>query len=697
MNVKGYSGDFVQRKSDQAPKTPSTVIFEASPGLDPTIKATLQKFLSAGSYYSIIKHYVDECSKHKFGLVHHALAGSLRSLLEDYLLFVAQLESKLSQPVNESVFPGLGSLWTWSQPTIVRMKLLAELVSVLVAGGDELRGGKVLTVLYEFWTRSAGDPKAKALYGHLLNASSKPYLQLLIDWVSTGALEDPYEEFFILQRSSKPPSAGMVDWWWDNVFVLRGSEVSKKPEMIFKNANKTAEELAKEKMQWVPSFLTDMAQKVLDAGKCWHVLIACGKIPQDLEENKKLDYSVKDISQIGLLVETAHRRANKEVLKVIFQDFEMLPKLRIMKQYFFMSQSDYLLMFLDSALPVLRQPANQLSAVKLQHLLDLAVKSSSDLSSVGLHRGLISSHPSSDDGIKVELSRYAFVDMLVKIISVNAGKDGSLTISDLETSPRSASANTRMTGLQTFTLDTDIPFPLSVMISRKSITKYQLIFRQLFLLKSVERLLGNAWIDHQMSARTFYSWSLTDRDAVPQEDKDRLKGYLQMAWLMRAKMCSYIQGLLSFVTDRLESQSHGFFEYLLSSRHAVINDLDDEIKSIDELVQKHDTFLDTCLKECLITNKKLVLIQHQLFSTCTSFAQQTERFLKSFKMDPSIVFTSATGGEISRSPLDVYSSVVFKCHDQFEESIKAFKLSLDVLAEVEGEAWVGDIHARLGL
>ncbi len=94
---------------------------------------------------------------------------------------------------------------------------------------------------------------------------------MIMDWITSGTLIDPYNEFFILRRSTKVPTNGMVEWWWNNAFVMRGTEV-KSPSDIYAAANKSNEDLLSEKVEWVPSFLNDTYQKILDTGKCWHVL-----------------------------------------------------------------------------------------------------------------------------------------------------------------------------------------------------------------------------------------------------------------------------------------------------------------------------------------------------------------------------------------------------------------------------------------
>jgi gamma-tubulin complex component 2 len=51
--------------------------------------------------------------------------------------------------------------------------------------------------------------------------------------------------------------------------------------------------------------------------------------------------------------------------------------------------------------------------------------------------------------------------------------------------------------LEGFTLAYKVRWPLSLIISKKTLTKYQLIFRHLFYCKHVERQLSATWLNHQ--------------------------------------------------------------------------------------------------------------------------------------------------------------------------------------------------------
>jgi len=90
--------------------------------------------------------------------------------------------------------------------------------------GIAVKGGEVLTIIYERMQNMSGDPTASMIYGKLLKQGSRPYLQMLRDWVSNGRLVDPYEE--LLVKESKFIDRGIldmdyVDEYWERRYTVR--------------------------------------------------------------------------------------------------------------------------------------------------------------------------------------------------------------------------------------------------------------------------------------------------------------------------------------------------------------------------------------------------------------------------------------------------------------------------------------------
>lgn len=84
-----------------------------------------------------------------------------------------------------------------------------------------------------------------------------------------------------------------------------------------------------------------------------------------------------------------------------------------MKHFFFLDQSDFLTNFLDLASTELRKPSKSASLVKLQSLLDLAVRNPASSSSLDPYK----------DDLKVTMQSQGLYDWLMKIVSRTGGGD----------------------------------------------------------------------------------------------------------------------------------------------------------------------------------------------------------------------------------------------------------------------------------
>lgn len=134
--------------------------------------------------------------------------------------------------------------------------------------------------------------------------------------------------------------------------------------------------------------------------------------------------------------------------------------------------------------------------------------------------------------------------------------------------------------------DYSVKFPLSLVISRKTILRYQLLFRFLLNLKHAEQSLSSVWIDHKTT-----TWRQT------MQDQPEFEKWKPRVFLLRARMLSFVQQILAFAT----------FEVLEPNWRALEGKLD-KVSTVDQLLRDHVDFLDTCLKECMLTSSKLIKV-----------------------------------------------------------------------------------------
>jgi gamma-tubulin complex component 2 len=164
-------------------------------------------------------------------------------------------------------------------------------------------------------------------------------------------------------------------------------------------------------------------------------------------------------------------------------------------------------------------------------------------------------------------------------------------------------------------LDYTVKFPLSLVISRKTILRYQLIFRFLLHLKHVEQSLANMWSDHKTAP-----WRTLTRRTPGSASRPATPGATTFDWhtdfenwrrrvfLLRARMLAFIQQILAFAT----------FEVLEPNWRKLEGKLEaGKVETVDQLLRDHVDFLDTCLKECMLTSSKLVTVRLNLaVSSC---------------------------------------------------------------------------------
>ena len=125
---------------------------------------------------------------------------------------------------------------------------------------------------------------------------------------------------------------------------------------------------------------------------------------------------------------------------------------------------------------------------RLESLLELALRTS-----------LADSDPYKDN-LKSLLVPYDLITQLFYIMAIQPEGVGP----DAATPPPVQKPDTtevNLSGLEAFSLDYTVRWPLSLVISRKCLFKYQMLFRHLFYCKHVERQLCATWSSHKVAKR----------------------------------------------------------------------------------------------------------------------------------------------------------------------------------------------------
>lgn len=593
----GYEGQYIRysygyNPSDERDRLQGPT-FKILPGLDPSLQDLTLSMLQMATHHSALEMFVNVQSREEFGIVNHALCAAIRTFLHDYLVMVAQLETQFL--TNETFT--LHLLHVHTLPTSQMMSQLYALASDLLKrnalldveseeeesdgedfdniienlkrGGDLVpgnmtgkkicKGGVVIDLITKRLESMSGDPAARSLLTSLLRDASRPYMAMLNEWLHHGEIKDPHSEFLIKEQKSirrDMLEQDYTDDYWERRYIIQ--------------------------KQNIPPQLQDVKDKVLLAGKYLNVVRECGgvdiskvtrDVPTSFDDPRFLDN-----------VNNAYAYANESLMTLLLTTHALPARLRSLKHYFFLDPSDYFTYFMELSASELRKPLKSVNTVKLQSLLDLV-----------LHQpGSIVSLDPFKENVHVEMNEVSLIKMLQRVVNITGIEQGE-SLQPLSNQPVENDKNA--VGFTSLQLDYQVPFPVSLVISRKTVWRYQALFRYLLSLKYLESQLSTTWQTHN----TGIVWS-------HKSSARKLEIWKRRVWTLRARMVVFVQQLLYFCTLEVIEPNWQSLMSRLKAKDGSSDGSGKPDRTVDELMQDHVDFLDTCLKGCMLTNGKLIRV-----------------------------------------------------------------------------------------
>eukprot|EP01104_Vermistella_antarctica_P007997 TRINITY_DN1988_c0_g1_i3.p1 TRINITY_DN1988_c0_g1~~TRINITY_DN1988_c0_g1_i3.p1 ORF type:complete len:712 (-),score=144.71 TRINITY_DN1988_c0_g1_i3:263-2398(-) len=563
-------GKYISRKKDGDG-------YEVNSSLDVSLAAMVERVLPLCTNVQRVRSFSQRHSQYHNGLVSHALCAAIENLTQEYFLLIAQLEHQYREEALS-----LQKLWYYIQPSLHTMSLLSHVcrqASSLMAA-NPAGGGLLLQLLHDLLSRQSGDERSTNVLLYLLENASIPYMKILAGWIYHGRIEDPHLEFFVREQTDVTRDRADLrqdgDSYWQQRYLSNEEQL--------------------------PSFLAPMADKILTSGKYLNVVRECGHRIEPLSIEPLLyspnsrDYSEK--------ITSAHEFASRHLLNLLMGEQQLRGRLKSVKHYFMLHKGDFLVHFMDTAEPELRKPASDIAIGKLQSLLELSVRTSSAASDE-FH-----------DDLKCVLSPHTLVQQLKGLISTSKGafyvSPSAPTASDADASTLSSAAAPapgarQMGGMESFVLDYDVQWPLSLVLSRSAITRYQILFRHLFQCRLIERQLCNAWTYHQCMKGSELGMSKEHRSVF------------RASFSLRQRMLHFLQTLQYYIAIDVLEPNWNKFEIALEC-----------VNTVDEVLKCHNTYLDDCLKGCMLTDTRLIKIITKLMSICIFYANYIESVMGTF-------------------------------------------------------------------
>ncbi|KAM5271869.1 gamma-tubulin complex component 2 [Ctenodactylus gundi] len=516
-----------------------TRTFLVDPNLDLSIRELVNRILPVAASYSTVTRFIEEKSSFEYGQVNHALAAAMRTLVKEYLILVTQLEQ-----LHRQGLLSLQKLWFYIQPAMRTVDILASLATSVDKG--ECVGGSTLSLLHDRSFNYTGDSQAQELCLYLTKAASAPYFEVLEKWIYRGIIHDPYSEFMVEEHELRKEKIqeDYNDKYWDQRYTVV--------------------------QQQIPSFLQKMAGKILSTGKYLNVVRECGH-DVTCPVAKEIIYTLKERAYVEQ-IEKAFNYASKVLLDFLMEEKELVAHLRSIKRYFLMDQGDFFVHFMDLTEEELRKPVEDITPTRLEALLELALRMST-----------ANTDPFKDD-LKIDLMPHDLITQLLRVLAIETKQEKAVTHAD--------PTELTLSGLEAFSFDYIVKWPLSLIINRKALTRYQMLFRHMFYCKHVERQLCSVWI----SNKTAKQYALHSAK------------WFAGAFTLRQRMLNFVQNI----------QYYMMFEVMEPTWHVLEKNLK-SASNIDDVLSHHTSFLDSCLKDCMLTNPELLKVFSKLMSVCVMF------------------------------------------------------------------------------
>lgn len=173
-------------------------------------------------------------------------------------------------------------------------------------------------------------------------------------------------------------------------------------------------------------------------------------------------------------------------------------------------------------------------------------------------------------------------------------------------------------------------WPLNLILSKKALTKYQIIFRHLFNCKYIERQLCQTWLIHQSTRELKLQKSITS------------------SYLLTQKMLHFAKNLVYYLVYEVLEQKWLKFEQAMNN-----------VANFDEILELHRNFLDECLRESLLMDQNLLKILSKINRTCLIFSTSIQNLTENMKVNRQVNLETEEVESVTKRKMRIEVQEVF--------------------------------------
>ncbi|KAI9817029.1 MAG: Microtubule-nucleating Tub4p (gamma-tubulin) complex component [Thelocarpon impressellum] len=308
-----------------------------------------------------------------------------------------------------------------------------RLMSMMVEESKSKKGGQLISLIHGF-SSSHGDPFVRAFAERLLAHVTRPFYDMLRQWIYDGELSDPHNEFFVSEH--QPGDSEETN----------GETRSRGAPSVWDDKYKLDEDV-------IPSIMTkDFAKKVFLIGKSLNFIrYDCGDSAWVAEYSKDASKELRygDTATLEASIDEAYKTTMARLMHLMTDKFKLFDHLSALKKYLLLGQGDFIALLMESLSSNLDRPANTLFRHSLTAQLEHAIRGSN--------------------------AQYDSPDVLRRLDA------------------RMLMQGHGEIGWEIFTLEYKIDAPIDVIVTADGSREYLKVFNFLWRVKRVEFALGSTW------------------------------------------------------------------------------------------------------------------------------------------------------------------------------------------------------------
>ncbi|KAL8728846.1 MAG: hypothetical protein Q9181_005200 [Wetmoreana brouardii] len=493
----------------------SHTCLDLPPTLPLPVVSLLHTLAEPSLLYRVLSDFVESRDE---GLAGQSLRSAVGMELHSYLGLIATLEGEIRRAIamidpNEPR-GGIGKAGVtlkrcvvWTREATMGLRLM----SLMAEEAKSRKGGQLITMIHSF-SASHGDPFVQAFAERMLVQVTRPFYDMLRQWIYDGELSDPYHEFFVHEQNPKSDGAGQ-------------------PNSRSAPATSVWEDKYKLEEDMIPSIISEeFAKKIFLIGKSLNFIrYGCGDSAwveaYCKDASRELRYG--DTATLEASIDEAYKTTMARLIDLMDNKFHLFEHLRALKKYILLSQGDFIALLMESLASNLDRPAGSQYRHTLTAQLEHAIRGSN--------------------------AQYDDPEILTRL-------DARL----LELSHGDI-------GWDVFTLEYRIDAPVDVVITAWASRQYLTVFNLLWRIKRVEFALVSTWRRCMTGARGVLASTTT----ISKNNKDeRANGELwKQARCCIAEMIHFVNQLQYYILFEVIEASWEQLQNSISKNDATLDDL----------------------------------------------------------------------------------------------------------------------------